>query len=190
MAAPRQFITQLPPPAKQALDEASLLLMFGHGAPGMTCSLDVGVFHDVRMENKVVLCGSCFSAYPLHSDFPPMPSGPDGSAIRNERERFAMRALENGAVVVYAHMRLNGGFPDLFPVLEGWMNGLTVGEAYQRLLNAVIDVNGFAPGDFVLRDEDADRQPAVMRRNALLLVVIGDPALQPMVSIGHRPGGP
>jgi hypothetical protein len=181
--APRQLIPSLPPPAKHALDEASLLLLFGHGAPGMTCSLDIGALHDVALTNKVVLCGSCFSGYPPESDFPPMPRGPDGSGIRNDRERFVMCAVENGAVVAYVHMRLNSGFPHMYPVLEAWLNGLTVGEAYQRLINALIDVQGLTAGELVLREEIAGNQAAVMRRNPLLYVIVGDPALQPLVRV-------
>jgi hypothetical protein len=183
MQRPRQFITSLPSPAKQALGEASLWVMFGHGVPGMTCSLDVNVFHDVAMTNKVVLCGSCFSACPLKSDFPAIRQGPDGSGIQNDRERFLMRAVENGAVVVFGHMRLNSGFPHLYPVLEAWMAGLTVGEAYQRLINALIDVQDLTPGEFVLRDELSGKQSAVMRRNPLLYVIVGDPALQPLLPL-------
>jgi hypothetical protein len=180
-AAPRQFISTLPPGAKQSLDAASLVVLFGHGVPGMTCGLDVDAFRDVKMADKVVLCGSCFSLAPGKSDFPAMPQGPDGSEIRADREDFALRAIENGSVAVYAHMRLNSGFPNLYPVLRGWMDGETIGEAYQRQLNALADLTGLAPDEFVLKDA-GDRQGA-MRRNPLLCVVIGDPALEPMVKM-------
>ncbi|HEX4150401.1 MAG TPA: hypothetical protein VHY20_15495, partial [Pirellulales bacterium] len=149
-SGPREFITELPAPAKDALDRSSLLLMFGHGVPGMTCSLDVKLFHSVAMADKVVLCGSCFSAAPQESDFPAMRQGEDGSDIRNDRERFIMRAIENGAVVAHGHMRLNGGFPEVYTVLESWMHGRTVGEAYQRLINAIIEVHDFSAGEFIL----------------------------------------
>jgi hypothetical protein len=187
MAGPRQFITELPAPAKQALDRSSLLLMFGHGVPGMTCSLDVKFFHSVTMADKVVLCGSCFSAAPLDSDFPAMRRGQDGSEVRKDRERFIMRAVENGAVVVYGHMRENGGFPQMVPVLEAWMNGLAVGEAYQRLMNAIIDVNGFSAGDFILTAADADNPRAAMRRTPLLYAIVGDPALIPLTALTAAP---
>jgi hypothetical protein len=155
--------------------------MYGHGVPGMTCSLDVTAFHDVTMTNKVILCGSCFSAYPPQSEFPAMPSGPDGSGVQNDRERFLMCAIGKGAVVAYGHMRQNSGFPHMYPVLEAWMNGLSVGEAYQRLINGIIDSQGFTAGEFVLREGPAANQAAVMRRNQLLYVLVGDPALQPLV---------
>jgi hypothetical protein len=183
MAGPRQSVTELPAPAKQALDQSSLLLMFGHGVPGMTCSLDVSLFRNVTMANKVVLCGSCFSAAPRDSDFPAMLPAPGGSELRIDRERFVMRAVENGAVVVYGHMRENSGFPQMYPVLEALMDGLTVGEAFQRLINAIIDMNSFAAGHFILTSEAADSQRAVTRRNILLYVIIGDPALIPLAPL-------
>ena len=73
-------------PAKQALDQSSVVLMFGHGVPGMTCSLDVKGFQNVTMNDNVVLCGSCFSAAPLESDFPAIRRGPGGMEIRNDRK--------------------------------------------------------------------------------------------------------
>jgi hypothetical protein len=187
MAAPGQFVSELPPPAKRALDEASLLVMYGHGVPGMTCSLDVGAFHDVKMTNKLVLCGSCFSAYPPESDFPPMAGGPDGSRFRQDAERFLMRAIENGAVVTYGHMRENAGFPHMYPVLEAWMQGLTVGEAYQRQINAILAISGLAPQQLVLREGTSANATATQRRNQLLYAIVGDPALQPLERMVDAP---
>jgi hypothetical protein len=96
-----------------------------------------------------------------------------------------MRAVENGAVVVYAHMRENAGFPHLFPVLEAWMDGLTVGEAYQRQINALIAFHGSSADDLISRDVEAS--------NGLLYVIIGDPALQPLAKMtlaAQRPATP
>ena len=93
---------------------------------------------------------------------------------------MAMRAVENGAVVVYAHMAENAGFPHLFPVLEGWMDGLPVGEAYQRLVNALLDYERKTVAD--LSSQDA------AKLNSLLYVIIGDPALQPLVKTTPRTG--
>jgi len=96
-----------------------------------------------------------------------------------------MRAVENGAVVVYAHMAENAGFPHLFPVLEAWMDGLTVGEAYQRLINALIAFDGIS--------SDAQSARKVADTNGLLYVIIGDPALQPLVKMTPatpRPAAP
>ena len=98
--APGRFIKALPPPAKQALDEASLLVMFGHGVPGMTCSLDVEAFHDVAHDRQSGFVWIVHVGGPAGVRFPPCGTGPDGSAVQNDRERFAMRAVANGAVVV------------------------------------------------------------------------------------------
>jgi hypothetical protein len=164
MDGPGQYVKTIPAPAKPALDDASLLLMYGHGVPGMACSLDVGAFHDVKMTGKVVLCGACYSAGNANPNSPPATGGSfEGQPAGQREESFALRAVQNGAVVVFAHLRENEGFPHLYPMLEGWMNGLTVGEAYQRLLNALIAEGGVQPG-----------------ANRLLYVVIGDPALQPL----------
>jgi hypothetical protein len=83
----------------------------------------------------------------------------------------------SGTAAVFGHMRLNQGFPYLFPVLETWMEGRTVGEAYQELINAIIDKNQFKSGGFFLHDipENARRIP----QNILLYVIYGDPASQP-----------
>jgi len=164
---PAVSVEAIPTPAKQALDDASLLIMFGHGRPGEVCSIDVRAFRDVNMAGKVVLCGDCFTAprtAPQTADATPAKrAGPKMSPRKGMDNSFAMRAVQNGAAVVYAHMRENAGFPHLFPVLENWTDGLTVGEAYQRLMNAIL-AGGPGPG------AGGDR---------LLYVIIGDPALQP-----------
>jgi hypothetical protein len=181
---PSLSIKTIAPEVRPTLDDASLLLMFGHGNPGIACSLAVSAFHDVKMAGKIVLCGDCYSAAPAESDDSPVSYGPNGQPIQRNDESFAMRAVENGSVVVYAHMRENFGFPHLFPVLEAWMDGLTVGEAYQRQINALIAFNDFSAHDLIARDiEDVD---------SLLYVIIGDPALQPlekMTPVRLKPGG-
>ena len=99
-AGPGPLITTVPPPANNPLHESSLLLLFGHGVPGVACSLDVKLFREVRMSDKVVLCGSCFSAAPLESDFP----GPRGQAraCRHQGARtFVQCAIGGGAVAFY-----------------------------------------------------------------------------------------
>jgi hypothetical protein len=59
-------------------------------------------------------------------------------------------------------------------VLENWLKGKTVGEAYQRLINGLINLKEVKAGDFVIREKI--KKPA---QNSLLYVVIGDPALRP-----------
>jgi hypothetical protein len=178
-------IKTIPSAARPALDDASLLLMFGHGTRGTACSLDVSAFHDVPMTGKIVMCGDCFSAASAQTGIWPATDGPGDKPLQQKDESFAMRAVENGAAVVYAHMRENAGFPHLFPVMEAWMEGLTVGEAYQRLINALIAFSGTSADDLVSRD--------VVKSNTLLYVIIGDPALQPLAKMTlatPRPSGP
>ena len=108
-----------------------------------------------------------------------MTSAPGGYKV-GQRPSFATRYIEQGATVFFGHMRLSSGFPHLYPVLEKWMSGATVGEAYQQLINAIIDMRGFQSGRYVVQ------QPADQRRlpqNALLYVVFGDPALAPFESL-------
>ena len=186
---PHQLIQSLPAAPKKALDEASLVVGFGHGVPGMTCGLDVAALQRVQMTGKVFLCGSCFSAFPLHTYFPAMRSGSDGSGVRQDKERIAMWAVKNGANVVLGHMRENGGFPELYPVLEAWMEGLTVGAAYQRQINAILDISSLAPDALALRGASAGNSRAVQERNELLYVIIGDPALQPLAKLIPPPSG-
>ncbi len=175
VSGPRQVLNELPSPIVDAMDEATLLILFGHGVPGKTCSLDVNVFDKVRMTNKIVLCGSCYSAAAPRSDF----ESDDGLEIRNDRQRFASRSIAGGAMVVYGHMRENGGFPEMFPVFEAWMHGLTVGEAYQRQINALMSWSDLRPDEVGLSPEAAKDKRAERDRNELLYVVIGDPALTP-----------
>jgi hypothetical protein len=54
------------------------------------------------------------------------------------------------------------------------MNGLTVGEAYQRQINALITFTGISQNDLISRD--------IADNNGLLYVIIGDPALQPLAN--------
>ncbi len=150
--------------------------------PGVACSLDAKLLSDIRMSDKVVLCGSCFSAAPAESDFP----APRGPAMRGRRESFASSAIAGGAVTFYGHMRENSGFPQLYPVLDAWIHGISIGEGYQRMMNAAISFSGLAAGEFVLAESDLNDERAVMRRNELLYVVIGDPALQLYASLGAK----
>jgi len=169
------FLKQFPGEAAKQFEKASLLVMHGHGIPGMSCGVDIDAIPE-ELSAKVVLCGSCFSAAPKKSDFPAMHQAPGGYSVE-ARDAFAVRAIDNGAVVAFGHMRMSPGFPCLFPVLETWMKGKSVGEAYQELMNGIIERLGTEAGGFVVTEEPANgRQP---RQNVLLHVVIGDPAIQP-----------
>ena len=50
----------------EALAASNLIIMHGHGIPGMSCSVDNrGLPTD--LSNKILLTGSCFSAVPQAS---------------------------------------------------------------------------------------------------------------------------
>jgi hypothetical protein len=180
---PRVLLAEIPAPAAHAIEEASLIIMFGHGTPGMTCGMRVDAFDHVALTNKVILCGSCMSAAPTHSDFPRMAVGPDGSEVVADRKRFLMEAIRQGAVAAYGHMRLNGGFPHLYPVLDTLLQGETVGEAYQRLIDGLLEWTQLEPDQLVLAHPETAIMPALMRRNQLLYVFVGDPALRPLAPL-------
>ncbi len=171
----RDFLKRFPDDAAKEFEQASLLVMHGHGIPGMSCGVDVDAIPR-GFSAGVVLCGSCFSAAPKKSDFPAMRRAPGGYDVE-VRDAFTVRALDNGASVAFGHMRLSQGFPYLYPVLETWMKGRTVGQAYQELMNAIIERQGTESGGFVVTEAPANGQQP--RQNILLYVVFGDPAVQP-----------
>lgn len=169
------FLKQIPANAARDFQSASLLVMHGHGIPGMSCGVDVAAL-DSPFSAKVVLAGSCFSASPKFSDLMKMSTAPGGYRVES-RDAFSLRVIDNGATVSFGHMRLSNGFQHLFPVLETLMKGKSVGEAYQELMNGLIDLNGFQPGDFVVPDQYLDQRKP--KQNSLMYVVFGDPAIQP-----------
>ena len=150
--------------------------MHGHGIPGMSCSVDIKALPN-DLSGKILMSGSCFSAAPWRSDLPKLREAPGGYQVE-QRDAFVIRAVDRGAVVAFGHQRLSLGFPHVFPVLEGWLEGQTVGQAYQQLLNALIDLQQTKPGNFVItEDRQGQRQ---IPQNTLLYVIVGDPALIPM----------
>ncbi len=167
-----QFVESFSPELSSKLDESNLIIMHGHGIPGMSCSVDIqGI--PANLQGKVLMTGSCFSASPSKSDLPEMRDAPGGYTVQ-KRDAFVLRAIDQGAIVAFGHQRLSSGFPHLYPVLECWLDGNTVGEGYQRLMNGLINLQEVKSGDFVIREKT--KKP---RQNSLLYVVIGDPALQP-----------
>jgi hypothetical protein len=186
-AGPRRLLAEMPEQAGRAFDEASLVVMFGHGTPGMTCGMRVEAFDNRAFANKVVLCGSCMSAAPMQSDWRKMDVGPDGSEVVADRTRFLMEAVERGAVVTYAHMRFNAGFPHVFPVVESLLRGETVGEAYQRLIDGLLTWTRLQPDELVLSKSESENEMAAMRRNQVLYVLVGDPALRPLEPLAGTP---
>jgi hypothetical protein len=176
----KKMLKALPPDPAQALDNSSLVITYGHGTPGVVCSVEVNAFKDVDFDGKIVLSGSCFSGSPNRWDIPLPSRLNDGP----EKERFLVRAIQNGAVITFGHMKFNGGFPYLFPVLEAWLEGKTVGEGYQKLMNAIL-YKVKAPPSEVLKGKKQTR----MAGNMLAYVVIGDPSLTPFQGIQREGKG-
>ncbi len=171
----RKFVKSFAPPIKTALEKSNLIVMHGHGIPGMSCSMDVDAI-PADCSGKVLLSGSCFSASPIQSDLAAMNRAPGGYDV-TPRDAFILRAIDNGAIAAFGHQRLSSGFPHLYPVLESWLRGESVGQGYQQLINGLIDQRGTPPGGFILSEEDkTERSP---RQQRFLYVVIGDPATQP-----------
>lgn len=167
-----EFIESFKPNLSSKFDDSNLIIMHGHGIPGMSCSVDIKGIPE-NLQGKVLMTGSCFSASPSKSDLPEMRDAPGGYTVQ-KRDAFVLRAIDQGAIVAFGHQRLSSGFPHLYPVLECWLEGNTVGEGYQRLINGLINLKGVKSGDFVIREKT--KKPP---QNSLLYVVIGDPALQP-----------
>jgi hypothetical protein len=166
------MIPELPANLKNAICQSNLLVLFGHGMPGMTCSLSVAGMKDIKLDKNIVLCGSCFSAVPYTSDVLPNP---------RRREPFFGRAIENGASIFYGHMNTNGGFPELYVVLDALLNGESAGQAYQRLLNQMIKEEKLPIDRYVMTDNDKNIAP----RNKLLEILIGDAAAVPFAGEGR-----
>jgi len=168
------FIETFSPDLSDQFNKSNLIIMHGHGVPGMSCSVDIQGIPE-NLQGKVLMTGSCFSASPRKSDLPEMRDAPGGYRVQ-KRDSFVLRAVDQGAIVAFGHQRLSSGFPHLYPVLESWLHGSTVGEGYQKLLNGLINLKSVRSGDFVIRQQT--KRPA---QNVLLYVVVGDPALQPFV---------
>ncbi|MEC9093247.1 MAG: hypothetical protein VX438_11110 [Planctomycetota bacterium] len=180
----KTFVKTFPPETDDALSQSQLVVMHGHGIPGMSCSVDIdGIPTPSR--NQIVLSGSCFAAVPPQSDFPRMNSAPGGYQV-SQRQAFATRYIDRGATVFFGHMRLSSGFPHLYPVLEQWIQGASVGEAYQQLINGLMDMRGFGPGRLVVKPspgQPSRSRPQRIPQNTLLYVIFGDPALRPLEAL-------
>ena len=169
------LIKQFPPQAAKALAASKLIVMFGHGSTGMSCSFDVNAaYRDIPMKNDIVLCGSCFSCTPPNSDLMQKSNG-------RRPESMAMRAINNGAQVFWGHMHENSGFPELFVVFESLMKGEPVGQSYQEVMNGIFANAKISPQQFILSEQELADKESVDQRNHLLFVMIGDPAARPIV---------
>ena len=183
---PKELVTDFSDPAKRALSGRNLLMLFGHGVPDRVCGTKVTAFSALDFSNELVFCGSCMSASSSHDDRLKRENQP-------ATQRFASLATDRGAIAVLGHMGLCDGFPEVFPVAENVLNGLSLGEAYQRTINALIGnkplppyYENTAPGKNPDGgEEDSSAVESVMQKdpvNDLMLILWGDPALVPIPS--------
>jgi hypothetical protein len=220
--APTTFLKQFPSDCQRALQHANLWILHGHGTPGMSCSIDIDALGDgvgdrngqeqhhhpmMDMTGKVLLLGSCYAAAPPKPDFPPFapPAAP-------RRQGFMLRAIDCGALCAFGHLRQSVGFPHVFAILEqiiptitrdstgttGNDCRLTIGEAFQRLINALLAIREFTLDDLTSSVPPPPPPPKedntnghkhghggggghkfCLPSNVLLYVMIGDPALTP-----------
>ena len=179
---PREFVKKFPQEPGQALRNSNLVVMHGHGIPGMSCSVDIDAIPS-DFTGKMILSGSCFAASPAKSDLPAMSRAPGGYTV-SQRAAFATQSVDQGAIVFFGHMRLSSGFPHLYPVLEQWVAGKSIGESYQQLMNAIMTMRGLRPGNFILPNpSEAGRR---LPQNILLYVVLGAPALVPVSGLPKK----
>ena len=112
-----------------------------------------------------------------------MSRAPGGYTV-SKRPAFATQCVDQGAIVFFGHMRLSSGFPHLYPVLEQWMAGKTVGESYQQLINGIIGMRSYRSGKYII--PDPARAERRLTQNTLLYVVLGDPALVPVAALSKK----
>lgn len=163
----RYTFDALSPDAVEALNSNNVLFMFGHGTTGRICGAKTSAYKAIDFTNELVFCGSCMSASPYEAD---------RIDLNDKRQdtRFAFQAVENGAVMMLGHMGLCGGFPKVYPMSEHVLEGLSTGESYQRLMNALIGDNEIPDYYPVPAPERAVAKDAA---NGLLYILWGDPAL-------------
>jgi hypothetical protein len=165
-------IEEFPANLQPTIDDSNLIVMHGHGTPGMSCSVD-NVALPSDLNGKVIFSGSCFSCSPSQSDLPAMRELPGGYEFV-QREAFIIRAIDNGAKMAFGHQRLSSGFPHMFPVLEEVMQGNSAGEAYQQLLNGLMDSSGISGERLMIELPTTKKR---VPQNKLLYVLICDPAM-------------
>jgi hypothetical protein len=166
----RHTFESLSPEATSALSQNNILYMFGHGTTDRICGTQASAFAEIDFANELVFCGSCLSAMPFQTDR----LHPDS---RKSGKRFAFHAMDGGAVMILGHMGLCGGFPKVFPMSELVLDGNSIGESYQRLMNALIagkPIPAYYPAPEKRRLNSRDSA------NGLLYVLWGDPALVPI----------
>ena len=151
---------------QQALDQSSVVLMFGHGVPGMTCSLDVKAFQNVTMNDNVVLCGSCSGRARWNRIFLPCPRpGWHGDSQRSrkiprshDRKRRDRRLRPHGQ-----KQRLPPSVSRARIVDRGTFGRRGIPAFAERHHRH----GWFLAGQFILTAADTDNRRAVMRRTGL-----------------------
>ena len=173
----RNPVATLPGPARKKLEKSSLTMLFGHGVPGRIVGMKVDALNPVNFSNQVILSGSCYSGVGTATDC--AMAGPVAGSLDPKLKRFSLTMIDRGAVSVFCHMRLNMGFPHVYPMLESYLANRSLGESYQRLINAFIEVQGgFTPQWYT--KQTAPRSIQSRKMNQFLYMQIGDPALVPI----------
>ena len=173
----RSPVAKLPEPARAKLEKSSLTMLFGHGVPGRVVGMEVDALNNVNLSNQVILSGCCYSGVGMATDC--AMAGPVAGSLDPELKRFSLTMVDRGAVSVFCHMRLNMGFPHVYPMLESYLANRSLGESYQRLINALIEgQGGFTPQWYTKQTPARSIQSRKM--NQLLYMQIGDPALVPI----------
>lgn len=166
----RHTFASLSDAATAALSKNNVLFMFGHGTPERIVGTRADAFGEIEFADELVFCGSCMSASPYRADRLNLEA-------KKDHKRFAFHAVDNGAVMMLGHMGLCGGFPKVYPMAEHVLNGMSTGEAYQRLMNSLIGnrkIPAYYPEP---APEKAERRDPA---NGLLYILWGDPALVPI----------
>jgi hypothetical protein len=172
-------VSALSAEVRAEVEKSSLTMLFGHGVPGQVVGMEVDALAGMDWSNQVILSGCCYSGVGVATDC--TMAGPVAGSLDPELKRFSLAMIDRGAVSVFCHMRLNMGFPHVYPVLESYLANRSLGESYQRLINALIEAQGgFSPQWYT--PETSARSSASRRMNLFLYMQIGDPALVPIPS--------
>ena len=173
----RSPVAKLPQEARKKLEKSSLTMFFGHGVPGRIVGMKVDALNPVNFSNQIILSGSCYSGVGTATDC--AMAGPVAGSLDPKLKRFSLTMVDRGAVSVFCHMRLNMGFPHVYPMLESYLANRSLGESYQRLINAFIEgQDGFTPQWYTKQTPARSTQSRKM--NQFLYMQIGDPALVPI----------
>lgn len=168
----KNIVETLPEPFEAHFLNSNLVIMHGHGTVGESCRIATEAI-EKDLSNKVILSGSCFSAAPTTFDWPL-----DNQDKFQDSTSFSIKAMEQGAISTFGHMRLSNGFRYQHPVFESLYAGDSNGEAYHKLINAALKYTPKA-AEKMLTPTKNRRKPI---QNSLLYILFGDPALAPYQS--------